>query len=714
MKKAILAIALAVLLLFAGTFSVGYFQLGFTIDEKVYAENVHVNATLLENGDIHIEETITFRYKNRLFDWWNFYRTFNWDEIENITDISVYDHDYQEEYSYVNTYVPTSYPQEDTPVNTCYLVEGAPYIVRLRSNDRPEEQIQRMLKELEEDGDELYWEIGFNFPAIEKGTRTFTLSYTLCGVQQIEKYADADVLYFKFVQEDTYPIKNFSMDLHFPNSGTADDLTAWLHCKAPGTLTIQDDETISIVADHIAGDEYLEVRLLMPPASLQSAPRQHISPIRADIIQQEDTEAAAWLDTQRYQLFLVTLSLVCGLLIIVAACGFVLLQKHLDSKTIPNAENAEYKRQIPYAVSPAVAGYFPGYVGNRTKEDALQNMVAASTLNLAQKGWLLLTQEAKAGKSVKQLHIKPTEGQVPMSGEEEVLYRLYQKVAKASGGRFTKLQYASYVKKEYRSVKAAMQNYFATAKRSFHRQGWAIRLGFFTSFCGWLCLAFLALAVALILWFSFFGRSVLITGLFVGAVPLCYGAFSRTRLTRKGRVAYTRWMGLRRYLKEATLIDERDPQEVSLWGDYLVYGTALGAGNNVSVQLAHLTPKALGDVEQEQAQGSFAPGRAFMSGHAFTPGHTALTPDTIVSLAHAQVGGGGFAFAAMAGNLTGVVNDMHSIGKTLGTVTHERLVASIRSGGGGGYSSGSSGGGSSSSSFSGGGGGGGGGSSGFR
>lgn len=710
MRRRVLAAALIVLVLFVGTFCVGYFQLGFAAGEKVVAQNVHVNATLHENGDIYIEETSTFQYKNRGKDWWNFYRTFAWEEIGDIRNVSVYDHDNQTEYAFTDSYWPTGSPNSNTPFNTCYLVQEPPW--ELIGDDGT---VNNPLPGMAPDPD-AYWEIGFNFQPLAEGSRTFTLRYTLSGVTAIEKYSDADVLYFMFVQQDTYPIQSFSMDLYFPNAGGAEDVVAWLHCKASGAFAVQSSGHIAVEASKIAGDDYLEMRLLLPVGSLQSAPVQHTTPTRAAIVQQETAWQAAWFDASRYKWFIAVASVVLWAGILLLAFALNKLQKRLDKKSIPDVDEPEYERQIPSAVSPAVVGQLINHVSRgRKQKEKTSNMIVASTLNMVNKGWLQMNNSGDSAKQ-KKLWLKPVKGHTSLSQEEKALHNLYQTVAQRNGGRFTMVQYNIFAKNQYADVQSAMRSYFARTKRQFRAQNWGGQLKFFTSFCGWLCIAFLVAAAVLAFGFSFFGRGVLVVGFLLGAAILFFGAIGRTYLTRAGRTAYARWLGFKRYLKDFSLIEERSIEEVSLWGDYLVYGTVLEMGAKITKRLSRLTPKTLKEMQSIAPKDGTAPvqnepffpsAAQSFSGmhiqHSFATGLSEHTGGTVSS---------GFNFAALGNNFSEVFKDILDVGEALNIANRQSAAVSSAASSSGGSSGG--GGSDSGSSFSGGGGGGGGGSSGFR
>ena len=59
-----------------------------------------------------------------------------------------------------------------------------------------------------------------------------------------------------------------------------------------------------------------------------------------------------------------------------------------------------------------------------------------------------------------------------------------------------------------------------------------------------------------------------------------------------GQVEARKVIGLKKFLKDFTLIEERGSAEVALWNDYLVFGALYGIADKVAKELAEINPKA--------------------------------------------------------------------------------------------------------------------------
>lgn len=93
--------------------------------------------------------------------------------------------------------------------------------------------------------------------------------------------------------------------------------------------------------------------------------------------------------------------------------------------------------------------------------------------------------------------------------------------------------------------------------------------------------------------------------------PTFFGLFKiKVRsFTASGMAAAQQLLGFRQYLKDFTIINERQPVEVQLWDDYLVFATLYGIADEVAKEFKQLYPKYF---EQPGEYGYGMDGRDFM------------------------------------------------------------------------------------------------------
>lgn len=74
------------------------------------------------------------------------------------------------------------------------------------------------------------------------------------------------------------------------------------------------------------------------------------------------------------------------------------------------------------------------------------------------------------------------------------------------------------------------------------------------------------------------------------------GNMSGGRFTVQGQAEARRTLGFRKYLKDFTLVEERNAQEVVLWKDYLVFASLYGIADKVAKELREINPQAFDEI----------------------------------------------------------------------------------------------------------------------
>ena len=72
---------------------------------------------------------------------------------------------------------------------------------------------------------------------------------------------------------------------------------------------------------------------------------------------------------------------------------------------------------------------------------------------------------------------------------------------------------------------------------------------------------------------------------------LRYLRYDSIKLNEQGRLYANKALGFRQFLKDFTIVNERYPKEVSLWGDYLVVASLFGMADRVAKEMAKIAPQ---------------------------------------------------------------------------------------------------------------------------
>jgi uncharacterized membrane protein len=142
---------------------------------------------------------------------------------------------------------------------------------------------------------------------------------------------------------------------------------------------------------------------------------------------------------------------------------------------------------------------------------------------------------------------------------------------------------------------------------------------------------------------AIFGANLILVGVTVAAgIAAAIASPLMRRRTHEGRVLEHRWRRFGAYLTDYSLIPERGPEYLALWGTWLVYAVPLGVADTV---MGNLNAK-LSEAELEQVSGGWYP--MYVGGHmyGFSEGMSAIsdaipTSQIATSPASSSSGGGG-------------------------------------------------------------------------
>ncbi|MCQ2178227.1 MAG: DUF2207 domain-containing protein, partial [Bacteroidales bacterium] len=83
------------------------------------------------------------------------------------------------------------------------------------------------------------------------------------------------------------------------------------------------------------------------------------------------------------------------------------------------------------------------------------------------------------------------------------------------------------------------------------------------------------------------------------------GTFPSNRFTERGQENARKLVGLKKFLGDFTLIDERSTGEVVLWKDYLVFAALFGIADKVARELREINPEAFEQINRNDSDTIF-------------------------------------------------------------------------------------------------------------
>ena len=133
----------------------------------------------------------------------------------------------------------------------------------------------------------------------------------------------------------------------------------------------------------------------------------------------------------------------------------------------------------------------------------------------------------------------------------------------------------------------------------------------------------------------------------------------KTVLSETGKQKFLELLGFKKFLKEFTIINEREARDVGLWGDYLTYAALFGIADEVAEQFKELVPDFFSN---PQAYGYYGAGwdtydmlwmMHWMNRFSNTAYNSYMAGRSAQEINTASSGGGGFSSFGGGGGFSG-------------------------------------------------------------
>ena len=249
--------------------------------------------------------------------------------------------------------------------------------------------------------------------------------------------------------------------------------------------------------------------------------------------------------------------------------------RKLENKTIIKNIDFDYYREIMHEHSPALLSFILD--GTEPNKDLI-----ASIIYLVNKGYLEFTAENNVQRTEKDERDLPEDLQFICNNIKEMLDTENTKTQTLKSGLEVRRSTALSIKWVEILEKQAKEKGLVTERTEYR----------LTSFLTIICL--LEIPYTMILEDTLLG---MFCGFIVFVLMLLKtGAHSENKWvkTQKGFDIYTKIIGLKNYLKDYSMISERELKEISIWEDYLVYAIMFNNTSNLNKEAMELYKKLTG------------------------------------------------------------------------------------------------------------------------
>ena len=419
----------------------------------------------------------------------------------------------------------------------------------------------------------------------------FTVEYTARGAAK--RGSDIAELYWKFIGADVaVESQHVRVTVHLPAGVTRGQVKAWAHGPLWGNVSIQPDASVVMTVDPLPANTFVEGRILFPAAALSKA--APIAGLREAKVLAEEKQWADEANRSRLwaRVKLVFWSIVgIGFPLFALVLIVVLYGKYgREPKT---QFQAQYLREIPQpSLPPALVGYI-WRMGTIARDDVtatLLDLVYRKVIDLER---VNVHKERLIGKDDTvtyklTLHDERLDELLPY--ESNLARFLFHDIA---GGSTLVLSELKDLAKSKRATFAKGYSDWTKiagneGERRKYLDAQADRMAFIGAAFGFIAAVGAAAAAILSGGFWFF------LGVPVGVV-LIFVARAIKRRSQEAAELHAQYSALERYLKDFGRLQEKPPDAIVLWEQFLVYAVTFGIGDQVVKDMAIKIPEIVDD-----------------------------------------------------------------------------------------------------------------------
>ena len=563
----------------------------FLLNTKSYAsyqsiDNLNYDVELNEDGTVDIVETweIYVSDTNTLF------KTFKLDNTKygGITNVKVTE--------VLDTGETVDFTKTDQ--YAYHLQKGSYYGLKTKSDEF-----------------EIAWGVSIDYG----DTRTYKISYTV--VDGIKTYNDCSEFYWQFVDTtNEIDVWELTGTIKLPTAvKNKENLKVWAHGPLNGEIQIVDNETVSFKVSYLKTETMVETRVAVLE-NIFGKNQNKVNSNRLDSILGEETVWANEANEEREKILREEklqeiIEAILGFLVVIANIGIVAFYivkvvKYAialsNVKTLKPETELEYFRDFPdKGATPGDAAFLYYFDKNNGFKNNISKIVSATILNLALKKVITFEEDDKDKIKIKINH--PIEREKLKSDELSVYeilngtqsYIKNKNKTSINDTLITVKDIEKYAKHNDRSflthiegiednieIRQAYKKNYNKESEEISKKWERKKKTYYTSLAiyAFFLIPFVVMLPAILLAIIF----SIVCGILCGKLQ------KQTRtLTQKGANEKEEWEGLKRYMENFSMLNEREVPELVLWEKYMVFATAFGIADKVLSQLKIKYPEVL-------------------------------------------------------------------------------------------------------------------------
>lgn len=509
---------------------------------------------------------------------------------------------------------------------------------------------------------EIAWGVGMDNSS---GNRKYQISYTV--EDAIAKYNDYAELYWQFVGADfEVDARTVSGTITLPqNAVSKDKIKVWGHTEdLNGEIYVTDLDTIQFNLNGFNSGRYIEIRTLFPTEMITSSDRTRNLDILNDVIEEETVWAneanAKRLRRDIINIIITVVAYVIAILVSVL-CIKKALKIHSEQKEtkkyVPEQE-LKYFRDLPRKdVTPAQAVkiLFLGITPNN-----LGRVVSSTLLDLNLKGYIAFNIEKEKRKEKITIEIL-NKNSNNLSKDEETILNFLKDACEKDRNQVTVKEFKKYISKAaqtniIREFEMRVNNYTKDEIVNlglYDKKQENVAKRYSSAIGGFMVILIFAIFITAIIIsevnaIAIGASAIVIISTIISMIIVGKAKRKVNIYTKKGVDEREKWKGLKNYMEDFSMLDEKEIPDIALWEHFLVYATAFGIAEKVLKQLKIVYP----DLEQNLDINTYACMHIMLHTNFSSSFSNAISTSISSAYSSATGGGGGFSGGGGGGRRT--------------------------------------------------------------
>lgn len=439
---------------------------------------------------------------------------------------------------------------------------------------------------------EIAWGVGMDHSS---GNRVYQISYKVNDA--IAKYNDYAELYWQFVGND------FSIDadtitgtIILPSKANdIQEIKVWGHTEGlNGEIYATGKDEIKFQINDYKNGNMVEIRSLFPNSMIKSSERTY-NQNRYDEVLKEETKWAnrsnlkrQWEEIKDEVIWTFIFYVILAVCIIYIEKAVKYGKKIIQTNKYKSEQKLDYYRELPKEdTTPGEALYIlrEPYNGFRS---CFGNIFSANILNLKLKEYLDIRVEKESENSKKEkIYIKDKRKDLDTLKKEEKSIVLFIRDALGKNNEIEMKELEKYIKGHAAKVSGLIERNQISIEHSLSKDKLLDKKAKieYKQYKEKASIYFFIALFSLIYGIIPCAIVFLINGI------LCHKISKKQNvLTQDGVNMQEKWKGLKKYMEDFSLLDEKEIPALTVWEKFLVYATAFGVANKVLKQLKTVYP----------------------------------------------------------------------------------------------------------------------------